>query len=57
MTLALTDARRIFNHLDNLGRAGVKIRIAHILRTDPALDMDSVFILAVSREHNQEPLP
>ncbi len=57
MTLALDDARRIYNEFDASQRARVKIRIHHLLHTDPALSSDGVFILAVSKEHAQEPLP
>lgn len=55
---ALSLARIQFkNNLDNLQRAGVKIRIASILRNDRTLDDDSVFIKAVSDELNGAPLP
>lgn len=55
---ALNLARIQFKHrLDALQRAGVAIRIRSILRNDPALDDDSVFIKAVSEELRGLPLP
>ena len=55
---ALSCARDTYSRLfDNLQKTGVKIRIAAILRDDPALDLDSVFIKSVVDELHQRPLP
>lgn len=57
-TSALNSARDTYSRLfTTLQRAGVKIRIAAMLRHDPALDLDSVFIKSVVDELHQRPLP
>ena len=54
---ALALARRQFKAGDNLFRAGVKIRLFHLIRTEPELDSDSTFIAAVAAEQRRDPLP
>jgi len=56
-TFTLTYARRLYQQGDNLYRAAVKTRIWELLRTDPQLDLDSVFIKAVAAEQRCERLP
>jgi hypothetical protein len=54
---SLSLARRQYATLDNMGRAGVKIRTYHAMTTMPELDADSSFIYAVAAEMRQDPLP